>query len=53
MLVALEPLCPKALAAFQPTPVALPLDHWLGYGEILNVRVHPDGPPAILAKTWS
>jgi hypothetical protein len=49
---AMNPLPPEALPSLAATPQPSPSDQWLGYFNILDARMLPDGRVAILADTW-
>jgi hypothetical protein len=49
---ALEPLPPEALPSLAATPVASPPEMWLGYVEVHDVRLLPDGRIAALGESY-
>lgn len=49
---ALQPLPPEAIPQMAATPVASPPDMWLGYLELHDLRMLPDGRVAGLGENW-
>jgi hypothetical protein len=52
LFFALDPLPPEALPSLAATPEPSPSDMWLGYSDVYDVRVLPDGRVAALGDSY-
>jgi hypothetical protein len=52
LFFALDPLPPEALPSLAATPEPSPPDMWLGYSDVYDVRVLPDGRVAALGDSY-